>query len=749
MGVDSMPVPIRANSISGWVKKIDWFGMLIATTLLLLLAYTLGESYWVRVAPRLFMVTMLAVINGWLLSKTRWLMGWSVAYSFLMALGFGIQYVGKIVPGVTGVLLHDWLETTNWQIFLFLERANGWLQSIQTQRIIYDEGFWVMVLIALVWVSTAWLVVCVNKGKSFWIALLPLMGSIAFVLQNDRKDIIVLLTALFLGVVLVAHGHYSQIEKNWQQRKLDFPEQLWIDWTVAGVVISIVVLFAAYFAPTFTTAEGWQEIRNWVEEMKEPESSSDKDTGSGGYVHRPSETLDEELLLLQPLDLTRVGNPLPKMEGTVMWVRTGDATPRPWRMAIYSTYTGSGWLEAELDEQSDVLLEEVPQQGRKALYQRFTLFRPAGGRLFSAAEPVQTLNEDVRLVSLMQDESQIVTGFLQHYEVISWVPNVSAEMLQTASGEIPSLVQAEYLQFPETIPQRVRNLAARLVEGQLTVYDRVIKIQNYVRQSMPYDLESTSPAGDQDVVDYFLFEANSGFCTYYASAMAVLLRIEGIPARMVTGYAPGEFVQEQGNFEVTGDLAHAWVEVYFPGYGWIPFEPTPSQAVPAYSYLNSDIAEVNPQIPETMQANNRWVWLQFLLGGLIVCAVIWVGWLLVRFIRSRRHEKKMALQPAVLAYRRLRMSLATAGVSAAPSVTPREFLELSGERLEEFPKLQKALKVGTDAFEKSEFSSLVPKKEEMDLLRSTIKRADKERVLLKLDYQLNKLSTKAKIKRVN
>ncbi|PKO07936.1 MAG: hypothetical protein CVU40_18005 [Chloroflexi bacterium HGW-Chloroflexi-2] len=742
MGVDSIPVPIGKISISRWIKKINWLGILIAAVLLLLLAYTLGESDWVRVPPPLFFVSLMAVINGWLLSKTRWRMAWGVVYSFLMALSFGIQYVGKIVPGVNGMQVYDWLEITNWQIFLFLERANSWLQSIQTQKIIYDEGFWTMVLIAMVWVSTSWLVTCLNSRKSYWIALLPLMGSIAFVLQNDRKDVFILLAALFLGIVLITHGHYSQKQKNWHWRRIDFPEQLWIDWYVAMIVISIVVLFAANLAPTFTTQEGWREIRNWVEEMTTPKSSPEKDAGLGGYVYRPPETRDEQLLLLQPLDLSRVGDPLPRMEGTVMWVRTGDVTPRPWRMAIYSTYTGSGWVEAELDEQSNVLLEEAPQQGRKALYQRFTLFRAAGGRLFSAAEPVQTLNEDVRLVSLVDDDSQIVTGFVQHYEVISWVPDLSSEMLQTASGEIPKSIQEEYLQLPETTPRRVRNLAARLVEGQNTVYEQVIQIQDYVRQSVPYDLESVPPARDQDVVDYFLFEANSGFCTYYASAMAVLLRIEGIPARLVTGYAPGEFVPEQGNFEVTGDLAHAWVEVYFPGYGWIPFEPTPSQSVPAYSYLNSDLADMNPEIPVTQQGNQRWIYLQILIGGLIVCGVVWLGRLLVRFIRSRRQEKKMALHPAALAYRRLRINLANAGVIGAPSLTPREFLELVEGKLVHYPQVKDALRVGTEIYEQTIYSSLTPKVEDINLLRNSIKKSNLERIKLRLRYVLNQINRK-------
>ncbi len=734
MAVDLLPVPIGKISISRWMKKINWFGISIAAALLLLLVYTLGESFWVRVPPPLFLVMILAVINGWLISKTRWWLGWGAAYSFLMALSFGIQYVGKILPGGIGMQFYDWLEITNWQIFLFLERAKGWLQSIQTQKIIYDEGFWAMVLIALVWLSTSWLVTCLNRGKNFWIALLPLLGSIAFVIQNDRKDVFILLVALFLGIALITQGHYSLKEKNWQRRRIDFPEQLWINWYVAMIVISIGVLFAANLAPIITTPEGWREIRNWVEEMKEPASPSQKDPGSGGYVYRPPETRDEQLLLLQPLDLSQVGAPLPQMEGTVMWVRTGDATPRPWRMAIYSTYTGSGWVEAELDQESDVLVEEAPRRGRKALYQRFTLFRAGDGRLFSAAEPVQTLNEDVRLVSLRNDDSQIVTGFVQQYEVISWVPDVSAAMLQTASSEIPDSIREEYLQLPETIPQRVRNLAARLVEGQNTVYEQVIKIQEYVRQSVPYDLAAASPTRDQDVVDYFLFEADSGFCTYYASAMAVLLRIEGIPARLVTGYAPGEFVPEQGNFEVTGDLAHAWVEVYFPGYGWIPFEPTPSQSVPIYSYLNSDIGEGNSQIPETTQANKRWVWLQVFTGGLILCGVLRVGWLVVRLIRSRRQEKKMALHPAALLYRRLRMNLASAGIAAAPSVTPREFLDKTKVDFSDYPQLILALNIGTKMLETVIYSAHLPQEQEIDELRQIIHEAFWEKLLLQIIY---------------
>ena len=145
-----------------------------------------------------------------------------------------------------------------------------------------------------------------------------------------------------------------------------------------------------------------------------------------------------------------------------------------------------------------------------------------------------------------------------------------------------------------------------------------------MRNSVPYDLQTQPPAPDQDVVDYFLFEAKSGFCTYYASAMAVLLRLEGIPARVATGYAPGTYVKEQGSFLISGDLAHAWVEVYFPDYGWISFEPTPSQEVPLYAQVDDQLFVSAPKIltPQEIARRLRWLWGFIALVGVLVLFLV-------------------------------------------------------------------------------------------------------------------------------
>ena len=89
------------------------------------------------------------------------------------------------------------------------------------------------------------------------------------------------------------------------------------------------------------------------------------------------------------------------------------------------------------------------------------------------------------------------------------------------------------------------------------------------------------PAFDKDGVDHFLFTLKEGYSEYFGSSMSVLLRTVGVPARLAVGYTTGDRIGDQDIFAVTDSHSHAWVEVYFPGFGWIPFEPTPGEALPS------------------------------------------------------------------------------------------------------------------------------------------------------------------------
>ena len=110
-------------------------------------------------------------------------------------------------------------------------------------------------------------------------------------------------------------------------------------------------------------------------------------------------------------------------------------------------------------------------------------------------------------------------------------------------------------------------------------YDIAKRLESHLR-GYPYNDQIPGPAPGQDGVDYFLFEEQQGYCNYYASSMVVMLRYLGIPARLAVGYASGEYQQETGQYRLRNNDAHTWVEVYFPTYGWIEFEPTSSEEVP-------------------------------------------------------------------------------------------------------------------------------------------------------------------------
>jgi len=230
--------------------------------------------------------------------------------------------------------------------------------------------------------------------------------------------------------------------------------------------------------------------------------------------------------------------------------------------------------------------------------------------------------------------------------------------------------------------------------------------------------------------------------------MAVLLRLEGIPARVVTGYAPGVFVVEQGNFVVTGDLVHAWVEVYFPGYGWIPFEPTPSQEVPNYaSSVPLNEKESDAAVTTSQQASRRLLLLRIIIGILISLVLGWICWLIWRIFRNRQREKKMALHPVALEYRRLRLKLAGVGIFTSANKTPQEFLELANGLLSCYPRIQAALRLCTDLYERTVYSPVMPGLSEMKTLRMLIHQAVSDGWLLRWRFLWGRFRMKVPMKR--
>jgi len=182
---------------------------------------------------------------------------------------------------------------------------------------------------------------------------------------------------------------------------------------------------------------------------------------------------------------------------------------------------------------------------------------------------------DQMLDSLYQNDSEI-----ELFDSFSFSSAVSMIDMLTGIGQDALLadyadfVYAHYTALPYTLPQRVIDLAYDITRGYDTDYDRVRALQEYLIQ-FPYTLMPGVVPRDRDFVDYFLFDGQEGYCVYYASAMVIMTRAIGIPARYAEGFLlPAFRDQETGMFTVTNRNAHAWAEVYFEGFGWLIVETT-------------------------------------------------------------------------------------------------------------------------------------------------------------------------------
>lgn len=162
------------------------------------------------------------------------------------------------------------------------------------------------------------------------------------------------------------------------------------------------------------------------------------------------------------------------------------------------------------------------------------------------------------------------------YEGISQILSVPPRDLRETPAIYPDEIREMYLQLPPLDP-RIKALARQITANSPTPYDKSAEIEAYLHANFRYTLDLRD-MNHPDPLAYFLFVKRAGNCEYFASAMTIMLRTLGIPARYVTGFLPGEYNDVGEDYIIRASDAHSWVEVYFPGYGWETFDPTPPGA---------------------------------------------------------------------------------------------------------------------------------------------------------------------------
>ena len=218
-------------------------------------------------------------------------------------------------------------------------------------------------------------------------------------------------------------------------------------------------------------------------------------------------------------------------------------------------------------------------QREKIIHYR-VLMEPIGTNVFFLAPWAHSLRGDYRL--LAGDSGGAVYNFdnqhaISRYEASSNIATPSAAELRAAGRNYPAEIAASYLRLPDLDP-RVPQLATQITASADNDYDRAAMIEHHLRTRFGYTLQLERTLV-KDPIANFLFVRKQGHCEYFASSMAVMLRTLGIPSRVVNGFRSDEFNDVSGTYVIRAKSAHAWVEAYFPGYGWQTFDPTPSGGV--------------------------------------------------------------------------------------------------------------------------------------------------------------------------
>jgi transglutaminase-like putative cysteine protease len=448
-----------------------------------------------------------------------------------------------------------------------------------------------------------------------------------------------LLLLVGLAWLLLAVVNYTARERYWEAAGIDFALDVRIEMTFTVIWLAAALVVLAHITPVLSIQQVAQTVQRLIWEQP---------LGAGPVARS---------LGLQPqpgpptiFDKVRVGG-LPRRhllgsgpelsEQVALIVRPDDfkaATnqARYWRSLTYDRYTGQGWLTSRTEavsygagEVADPEILEIFKTSRVlSLRQQIQLVGDGGGLLYAAGTLV-TADQPYEVAWRTSGDAFAATVEAAAYRVVSTAPLMDEAQLRQAGSRYPRWVQNRYLALPRTVPARVLALARDLTATAPTPYDRARAIEAYLR-TFPYDLNLPTPPPDQDVADYFLFELRRGYCDYYATAMVVLARAAGLPTRLVVGYAGGVPDPANARYLVTEANAHAWPEVYFPGSGWIEFEPTaarPPLERPAAPLLPAVIGPESsqPALTITPPANStRWAWgLVAGLAGLVLAGAAW------------------------------------------------------------------------------------------------------------------------------
>jgi len=553
-------------------------------------------------------ITLLAtfLVTSFRLESTNWTEGlfvlkWLTLIGFVLGLGFGFSYFSPFLCR-TMIFLYS-IIIMPWSIALLYEDSVPWLERISSivnrtgitlgnlfnNQPIKDPILFLSFLIIVIWVTALWGGYSMTRSGKPWIPII--LSAITMVASefyyNQNKDLYSFFFTIF-ALFVISLINFMNSSKKWQRKGtlVEFETELNIGKT--AIIASFILVFLAWnisgIVAAFQTGDIQQQpLVGLFENIRR-------------QLTKFTAPLQGPLLIQQDFygDSMGLGTGAVLGDNLIFQVDVDQFRPQGtryyWRARTYDTYENDLWKstiknEIPLSSESDpVSYDDIFRFSERV----FTIKTEINlGLLYTPIYPVKISRETTALAAL-HPENKIDLSALtldtslfagESYTVTSNISTPTIMDMTRASTNYPNWIVEKYLQLPEDFPTRITDLANNITENAETTYEKVQAITLYLRNNIEYKEQIPLPPQNTNPIEWFLFDLKEGFCNYYASAEVLLLRSIGIPARIVYGYAQGDGDLEGKSFRVVRRQSHAWPEVFFPGVGWVEFEPTSAQPI--------------------------------------------------------------------------------------------------------------------------------------------------------------------------
>ena len=571
-----------------------WLTFFLTLVLYMTLAISMNAAQWVELNTEIFTTaTLAAVVLGALMARSRFDGLFMVSHGIFTSLAWVLYLMTRLVPSpeIASLLAGDIPELRAKSYFVLL-RWLDWIEAA-ANRTPSQENLIFVLYISLLLFWLAYLGVWAIFRHGFvWRGVMPAGIALLVNTYYAPNPVVALLVIFCLtALILLVRANLAEQQLRWREQRIRFSNEVTYDFLRDGLIFSVLVVALAWVAPSLGRNT---QLRQFLQPINATWEETSQEWS------RLYEGLNRQA---RPAGIAAFGRTL-----TLGGARDVTNTPvftvnapvgRYWRAVAFDTFTGRQWLNTSPDSISRDAGQPVVSadwQQRVPLTQTITLLRPMGNVLLGApdirtasvgftalARPMPPLDAESNLpeaelpVELTLIQSSEALGANDSYTVVSNSARPTEWLLDRAGTDYPDGIQETFLQLPEGVDPRVVALAQELTAPFATSFAKAKAIESRLR-GFPYDDQIPAPSPEQDPVSYFLFDIQRGYCDYYATSMAVMLRSVGIPARTASGYAEGLFDEESGTYLVTEADAHTWVEVYFPGLGWIEFEPTAGES---------------------------------------------------------------------------------------------------------------------------------------------------------------------------